>query len=253
MQPEIRPGERVDDLQNGFRLLQKPGAFCFGTDAVLLADFAAPKKREKAADLGTGTGVIAVLMAARRQELTVDAVEIQADMADMAARSMQMNGLQDRITVHQADMREIWRELGQGSKSLVTCNPPYGRENSGPVSPVETKAVSRHEADLTVDEIARSAAQLLKFGGRFCVIYPAPRAFEMMAAMAACHLEPKRIRTIHSRAGRAPKLVLIEAVKGARSGLKWEPPLILNNDDGSPSAEWHRIYHTDEPQTTHEA
>ena len=242
MQIEIRPDERVDDLQNGFRLIQRPGSFCFGTDAVLLADFAAPRKRERAADLGTGTGVIAVLMAAHQSEISVDAVEIQPDMAEMAARSMALNQLQDRVTVHQMDMREAWRMLGQGSKSLVTCNPPYGREHSGPVSRSENQRISRHESDLTPDEIARAAAQLLKFGGRFCAVYPSARAYEMMSAMAGQHLEPKRIRTVHARAGRVPKLVLIEAVKGAHSGLKWEPPLILYDDDGSPSAEWRRIY-----------
>lgn len=244
MQPEIRTGERVDDLLNGFRLIQRPSSFCFGTDAVLLADFAAPRKKDRAADLGTGTGIIAVLMAAHQPDLCVDAVEIQSDMAEMANRSILLNQLQDRVSIHQMDMRDAWKHLGQGSKSLVTCNPPYGRENSGPVSENENQRVSRHESDLAPDEIARAAAQLLKFGGRFCVIYPAPRAFEMMSAMEKQHLQPKRIRTVHAKAGRVPKLVLIEAAKGAKPGLKWDPPLILSNDDGTPSAEWHRIYRT---------
>ena len=248
MEPEILPGERVDDLLNGFRLIQRPGSFCFGTDAVLLADFASPRRHERAADLGTGTGVIAVLMAAHQSEMTADAVEIQSDMARMAERSVLLNDLEGRVAVHQMDMRDAWQKLGQGSKSLVTCNPPYGRENSGPVSQSDNQRISRHEDGLTVDEIARSAAQLLKFGGRFCVVYPAQRAFEMMSAMERQHLEPKRIRTVHAKAGRAPKLVLMEAVKGAKRGLKWEEPLILYNDDGSPSAEWHRIYRTQPPE-----
>lgn len=246
MQIELREGERVDDLLNGFRLIQRPGSFCFGTDAVLLADFASPRKRERAADLGTGTGIIALLMAAHQAEMTVDAIEIQPDMAEMAGRTILLNDLQQRVNVHFMDMRDAWKSLGQGSKSLVTCNPPYGRENSGPVSEHENQRISRHESGLSPEEIARAAAQLLKFGGRFCVIYPAPRAFEMMAAMDCCHLEPKRIRTVHAKAGRSPKLVLIEAVKGAKSGLKWEEPLILYNDDGAPSDEWHRIYRTGE-------
>lgn len=250
MEPKILPGERVDDLLNGFRLIQRPGSFCFGTDAVLLADFASPRKHERAADLGTGTAIIAVLMAAHQAEMSVDAVEIQPDMAEMAERSICLNRLEDRIRIHQMDMRQAWQKLGQGSKSLVTCNPPYGREHSGPVSRSDNQRISRHEDGLSVDEIVRSAAQLLKFGGRFCVIYPAPRAFEMMSAMEKQHLEPKRIRTIHARAGRTPKLVLIEAVKGAKSGLKWEEPLILYDDEGNPSAEWHRIYRTGQnPQT----
>ena len=245
MQAEILSGERIEDLQNGFKLIQKREGFRFGTDAVLLADFAAPRKREKAADLGTGTGIIAVLMAARQPEMDMDAVEIQSEMAEMASRSVKMNGLESRLRIHCMDMRRAWQVLGQGSKSLVTCNPPYGRENSGPVSENPNQQISRHETGLSVDEIVRSAAQLLKFGGRFCVVYPAQRAYEMMSAMGGHHLEPKRIRTVHARAGRAPKLVLIEAVKGARSGLKWEDPLILYDDQGKPGAEWHRIYRTE--------
>jgi len=245
MATELRPGERLDDLQNGYRVIQRPGTFCFGTDAVLLADFAAPRKREKAADLGTGTAIIPLLMAAHQADMTIAAVEIQSDVAEMAARTIALNGLEDRVRLHQMDMRDAWRELGQGSQSLVTCNPPYGRENSGPVSRSENQRISRHEDDLAVDEIARSAAQLLKFGGRFCVVYPSQRAFEMMSAMERQHLQPKRVRTIHAKSGRAPKLVLIEAVKGAKPGLKWEDPLILYDDDGSPSAEWHRIYRTE--------
>ena len=243
MQVEIRPDERIDDLQiGGYSILQRPGSFCFGTDAVLLADFATPRKKDCAADLGTGTGIIAILMAAHQAEICIDAVEIQPEMADMAARSVQLNNLQDRIHVHQGDMRDAWRSLGQGSKSLVTCNPPYGRKNSGPVSETEPQRIARHEDDLSPDELVRSAAQLLKFGGRFCIVYPARRAAEMMLAMQRHHLEPKRIRTIHARAGRAPKLILLEAVKGAHCGLNWMDPLILYNDDGSPSAEWRRIY-----------
>ena len=244
MQTELRPGERLDDLQNGFSVIQRPGSFCFGTDAVLLADFAAPRKRERAADLGTGTAIIALLMAAHQADMTIDAVELQSDAAEMAARTIALNQVEDRISLHQMDMRQAWRKLGQGSKSLVTCNPPYGRENSGPVSQSENQRLSRHEDDLTVEEIARSAAQLLRFGGRFCVVYPARRAFEMMSAMEKQHLQPKRIRTVHARADRAPKLILIEAVKGAKPGLKWEAPLILYDDGGNPSDEWHRIYRT---------
>lgn len=247
MEIELRCGERIDDLQTGgFRLIQRCDAFCFGTDAVLLADFAAPRRRDAAADLGTGTGIIALLMAAHQPEIQVDGIEIQADMAEMAQRSVCLNDVQERVRIFHADMRDSWRLLGQGSKSLVTCNPPYGRENSGPMSSNPSKRVARHESDLTLDEIVYSAAQLLKFGGRFCVVYPAQRSFEMMSAMEKRHLQPKRIRSVHARADRAPKLVLIEAVKGAHSGLNWLPPLILYDDCGQPSSEWRRIYHIED-------
>lgn len=246
MMPELLPGERLDDLQAfGFRLIQHPDTFCFGTDSVLLADFAAPRKWERAVDLGTGNGAVAILMAARRKEMTIDAVELQPRMADMARRSVLINGLEDRMQVHCMDMRDAWQALGRQTHSLVVCNPPYGGQGCTLLSAGEHERIARHEADLTPEDIARSAVRLLKFGGRFCVVYPAARAFEMMQAMQGCKLAPKRIRTVHARAEKAPKLILIEAVNGGGSALNWLPPLILSDADGQPTAEYRRIYHMD--------
>lgn len=239
----IRPGERLDDLQfRGYRILQRPDAFCFGTDAVLLADFAAPRKNDAAVDLGSGNGAIAILMAAHCPTLQVDGIEIQAEMAEMAARSVQINSLEDRVRMHHMDMREAHHILGHGQKSLVVCNPPYSRQGAALPSSRDRLRIARHETDLTAQDVAQSAARLLKFGGRFCVIYPAGRAFEMMTAMQNCNLAPKRIRTIHSRAGKAPKLVLMDAVKGGGSMLHWLEPLIQFDENGDLSAEWRRIY-----------
>ena len=247
MNIELKPGERLDDLQRGAcRLIQKPGTFCFGTDTVLLADFAAPRKREHAADLGCGNGAIAILMAAHRPDITVEAVEIQPQMADMAARSVLLNDLQDRVHVHQGDMRSCWKQLGREKCSLAVCNPPYSAQGAALLSEKEEKRIARHEGDLTPDDVAASAASILKFGGRFCVVYPSPRAFEMMSAMHKCNLAPKRIRTVHATPGRAPKFVLIEAVKGGGSGLHWLEPLVLADESGNPSVEWRRIYGVEE-------
>lgn len=247
MQVELRPGERLDDLQNGkYRLIQKPGTFCFGTDSVLLADFAAPRKRDRVADLGCGNGAIAMLMAAHRDDITVEAVEIQPEMADMAARSVRLNGLEDRVHVHCGDMRRAWEMIGREKCALAVCNPPYGAQGAALLSENEAKRIARHECDLTPDDVAASASAVLKFGGRFCVIFPSPRAYEMMAAMDRHRLAPKRIRTIHAMPGRVTKLVLIEAVKGGGSGLHWLEPLVLSEADGTPSAEWKRIYGVEE-------
>lgn len=240
---ELRSGERLDDLQHGqFRLIQKEGTFCFGTDSVLLADFAAPRKRERTADLGCGNGAIALLMAARRADIFIEAVEIQPEMADMAARSVHINGLEERVRVHNCDMRDAWKVIGREKCALAVCNPPYGAQGAALLSENESKRIARHEGDLSPDDVAASAAAILKFGGRFSVIYPAPRAYEMMAAMDARRLAPKRIRTVHATVGRAPKLVLIEAVKGGGSGLHWLEPLVLSKEDGTPTDEWKRIY-----------
>lgn len=243
MQPELRAGERIDDLQNGFVLIQKEGTFCFGTDTVLLADFAAPRKREKCVDMGCGNGAISVLMAAHQPELEhIVAVEIQPEMADMARRSVEINNLQEKISVHTGDMREAWQTLGCGKASLVVCNPPYGGVGTTLISQKEPERIARHESDLSCEDVAYSADRLLKYGGRFCVVFPAPRAYEMMAAMDKYHLAPKRLRSVHHTLDRAPKIVLIEAVKGGGKGLHWQPPLIIEDENGNRTAEWHRIY-----------
>lgn len=239
----LLPGERLDDLQcHGLKLIQRPDAFRFGTDSVLLADFAAPRKRDRAVDLGCGTGAIALLMAGHEPSLTVDAVELQPEIADMARRSVQLNGLEDRVAVHALDMRQAWHALGAGRFSLAVCNPPYGRSGAALESLSDAVRIARHEGDLTPDALARSAAMLLKNGGRFCAIYPAPRAYELMRAMDEAAIAPKRVRTVHGVAGRAPKFVLLEGVKGGGEGLHWLPPLVLREADGSFTEEWHRIY-----------
>ena len=243
--PEVllRPGERLDDLQwGGLRLIQRPDAFRFGTDSVLLADFAAPKRTDRAADLGCGTGAIATLMAAHCPGLRVDAVEIQPEIADMARRSVALNHMEEQICVHEGDLRDCWRALGAQSRTLVVCNPPYGRDGSALTSRSETTRIARHEGGLSPEELARAAARLLRSGGRFCVVYPAPRIYEMMRAMDDCRLAPKRIRTVHGVAGRAPKLVLLDAVKDGGSQLHWLEPLVLRDADGEYTDEWRRIY-----------
>ena len=243
---ELKPGERLDDLQiSGLRLIQKPGTFCFGTDSVLLADFAAPRRGERIADLGCGNGAIALLLAGHRSDARIEAVELQPELADMAARSVMLNGLEDRVRVHCADMREAWREIGRESCSLAVCNPPYGEPGGGFERSEEAERIARSEGALHPADVAASAAAILKYGGRFCAVFPARRGFEMMAAMQASGLAPKRVRTVHARADRAPRLMLIEGVKGGGAGLNWLPPLILFEADGSVSGEWKRIYGAD--------
>lgn len=243
MNVTLLPGERLDDLQTGgLRLIQRSGTFCFGTDSVLLADFAAPRRGERVADLGCGNGAIALLMAGHRPDIAVEAVELQPDMADMARRSVQLNSLQERISVHCCDMRDAWRHIGRERCSLVVCNPPYGQRGAAIGSARAAQHIARHEENLTPEGIAEAASAVLKYGGRFCVVYPARRAYEMMHAMAKANLAPKRLRSVHARAPRPPKLVLLEGVKGGGSGLNWLAPLILYDEDGRPSREWHRIY-----------
>lgn len=239
----LRPGERLDDLEiNGFRLIQRPDAFRFGTDSVLLAHFAAPRRNERVVDLGCGTGAIATLMIAHGENVSVDAVELQPEIADMARRSATLNSISDRLNVLEGDMREIWRTLGAGKYARAVCNPPYHRCGAGFRSASASAAIARQESEIKIEEVARSAARLLKTGGRFCAVFPASRALELMRAMESASLSPKRIQTVHGVAGRRPKLVLVDAVKGGGVGLDWLPPLFLQNEDGTPTAQWNEIY-----------
>ena len=245
MSVALRPGERLDDLQtSGLRLIQRPGTFRFGTDSVLLADFAAPRRCERIADLGCGNGAIALLLAGHRPDAEIEAVELQPELADMAERSVLLNGLEHRVRVHCADMREAWRVIGRERCSLAVSNPPYGARGDGLERADAAEQIARR--GIGPQEVAASASKILKYGGRFCAAYPARRAYEMMRAMEESGLAPKRVRSVHARTDRAPRLMLIEGVKGGGSGLNWLPPLILYEADGSVSAEWRRIYGAEE-------
>jgi len=242
----LHPGERLDDLnRGGLMILQKEKGFRFGTDAVLLADFAAPKPGERVADLGAGGGILSILMADAEPTAQIDAVEWQADMCDMAERSVRGNGLSERIRVRHLDVRHAPRALGFSGYSLVVCNPPYNPSGAAPSSPDPALRLSRHEGESKVEDFVLCAARLLKNGGRAAFVYPAPRLFDLMCAMRAKRLEPKRVRLILDRPGAKPKLALLDAVKGAGSWLDWLPPLLLRDGDGGPSDEYRRIYRLD--------
>ena len=239
----LLPGERLDDLnRGGLRILQKEKGFRFGTDAVLLADFAAPKPGERVADLGAGGGILSILMADAQPTVQIDAVEWQEDMCLMAERSVRGNGLTERIRVHQLDVRQAPRVLGFSGHSLVACNPPYNPRGIAPESPDPAQSLARHEGDACVEDFVVCAARLLKNGGRAAFVYPAPRLFDLMCAMRANQLEPKRVRLVMFRPGAKPKLALLDAVKGAGSWLDWLPPLVLRDERNEPTAEYRRIY-----------
>lgn len=241
---ELKAGERVDDLQrNGLCIIQNPDAFRFGMDALLLADFTRPRRRDRIADLGTGTGILPLIMSQNEPSASFEAIELQSDMADMAARSVAMNGLGDRISVRCMDLRAAHEALGRGSMDGVVCNPPYGKKNGTLKNETETVLISRHETDCTVDDIAHAASELLRDKGRLWLVFPAPRLLELCDALRHDALEPKRLRMVCAKADRAPYLVLVEAVKKAKPALLWLPPLIVYERDGSPTDELRRIYH----------
>lgn len=238
-----QPGERLDDLQNnGLHILQKPDGFRFGMDAVLLAHFARLRPRDTVADLGTGTGVLPLLMSQREPTARFHAFEWQADMADMARRSVRLNGLEARITIHDCDLREAPMLLGHESMDGVVCNPPYGKRGGVIVSETEAHLLARHETDCELNEILAAGSAILRNQGRFWVVFPAPRALELLDGLRACRLQPKRLRMVCAKASKAPYLLLVEAVKNARPMLTWLPPLVVYHEDGRETDELKAIY-----------
>ena len=239
----MREGERLDDLQRGgLRILQRPDGFRFGTDAVLLADFANVKRGERVCDVGTGTGVLPLLLSARAEETTFTAFEIQMEVADMAQRSVQINGLEERIRILCADCREAAALVGHEGHDLLVTNPPYTAQGAGLVSPEKTRALSRSDSEISIEEWMIACGRLLKNGGRLCCVFPAPRFLQLCDAMRGGKVEPKRVRFVCARADAAPKLVLVEGLKGGRPGLHMQPMLITHDEKGGFTQEMRRIY-----------
>ena len=235
--------ERIDDLQRGgLRVIQRADAFRFGTDAVLLADFAAPRRHDRVCDLGTGTGISPLLLYARENTISADAVEIQPDMANMAARSMAMNGLNEKIRVLPGDLRSIRTLLPHARYDLVTCNPPYGKAGGTLLNPDASKRLARHEESCAIEDVACAAAWLLQNGGRLCCVFPAARMIELSDAMRKYRMAPKRIRMVHSRVEKAAHLCLMEGMLDARPGLIIEPPLVIYDENNAYTPELRRIY-----------
>lgn len=240
----LLPGERIDDLQwKNLRIIQSPDAFRFGMDAVLLADFAHLRPRGRVCDLGAGTGILPLLLSGRDPDMTCDAVEIQQDAAERAARSVRLNGLENRITVHHRDLREARSFLPHAAYDLVICNPPYSPAAASLHSPKAALRTARQETECTLSDIAAAAAFLLRGKGRLALMLPAPRLPEAFDTLRRHRLEPKRLRLVHGSALRPARLALMEAMMDVNPGLMIEPPLIVKNPDGTDAAEIARIYH----------
>lgn len=237
---------RLDDLQNGCRIYQDPAFFCFGIDAVLLAHFAEVRGGERALDLGTGSGVIPLIMQKDAPATaSFDGLEIIPEAAEMAADSVRLNSLEGRIRIVCGDLRDLAAgrsEIKPGTYDVVTCNPPYYKTGSGRVSGEPAKAAARHELCCSLDEVAGAAAAALKSSGRFYMIHIPERLAEIFKALGGHGLEPKAMRLVHPKADKEPTMVLIEAVKGGRPGIKVGPPLIVYEADGRYTKEVLAIY-----------
>ena len=237
------PGERIDELQrNGYRIIQNPEKFCFGMDAVLLSGFARAKKQERCLDLGCGNGIIPILMEAKTEGKHFTGLEIQPESADMASRSVQLNDLQERVHIVNGDIKEAVQIFGAASCHVVTTNPPYMTAQHGLTNVYEAKTIARHEVLCNLEDIIRESARLLMPGGRFYMVHRPFRLAEIISLMVQYRMEPKRMRLVYPYVDREPNMVLIEGLRGGKSRMTVEKPLIVYKEPGKYTDEIYDVY-----------
>ena len=243
MMIKLLEGERIDDLdRNGYKIIQNSEKFCFGMDAVLLSGFAKVKPNEKVLDLGTGTGVIPILLEAKTQGKYFAALEIQSESADMARRSVSLNSLENKIEVFDGDIKEASKIFGRASFDVVTTNPPYMNENHGLKNPDMPKAIARHEILLCLEDVIREASLVLKGKGRFYMLHRPHRLVEIINLMTKYKLEPKTIQMVHPYKDKEANMVLIEGIKGSNGFLKVLEPIIVYKEKNIYTDEVLNIY-----------
>ncbi|MDD3173728.1 MAG: tRNA1(Val) (adenine(37)-N6)-methyltransferase [Herbinix sp.] len=239
----LKPDERVDDLhRNQYKIIQNTKKFCFGMDAVLLSGFAKVMSGERVLDLGTGTGIIPILLEAKTKGKHFIGLEIQEESADMARRSVAMNKLEDKVDIVIGDIKEASALFGLASFDVVTSNPPYMTGNHGIVNPREAKAIARHELLCTLEDVVREASKTLKPNGRFYLVHRPFRLVEIMKTLTEYKLEPKRMKLVYPYVDKEPNMVLIECIKGAKSMIKVEAPLIVYKEPNVYTDEIYDIY-----------
>lgn len=239
----LKEGERLDDLgRKGYRIIQNPATFCFGIDAVLLTGFARIKQGSRVLDLGTGTGIIPILLEAKTEAEHLTGLEIQEESADMARRSVSLNDLDEKIDIVTGDIKEASGIFGKGVFDVVTCNPPYMIGEHGMTGENDRKTIARHEVLCTFDDVAREAAAVLKPGGTFYLVHRPFRLVELFHVMTKYRLEPKRMKLVHPYVDKEPNMVLVEAKKGGNSRIAIESPLIVYKEPGVYTDEIYDIY-----------
>ena len=242
MPAELCDGESLDDLQNGYFIIQSEKGFRYGMDAVLLSGYASVRPGEKVLDMGTGTGILPILLAAKTPGESFTGLEIQEKSACMARRSVAYNGLQDRIRIVTGDIKEAAAVFGPASFDVVVSNPPYMTGNHGLLNAEQSRAIARHEVLCTLEDLVRETARVLTSRGRFYLVHRPFRLAEIISVLKAYHLEPKRMRLVYPYVDREPNMVLLEACRGGNPRIQVEKPLIVYEKPGVYTDEIREIY-----------
>jgi len=242
MTVQIREGERLDDLQNGYKIIQDKAGFCFGIDAVLLAWFARIKPDDKVLDMCCGTGIVPLLMKGRYPDANYTGLEIQEKCVEIAQRSLSYNKLENVINIEAGDIKEAAVRFGRASFHVVTCNPPYMTGSHGAVNEHHGKAIARHEILCTLEDVIEETAKVLKGKGRFYMVHRPFRLAEIIVLMTKYKLEPKRIQLVYPFIDKEPTMVLIEGVLGGNPRVTVEKPLIVYEQSGQYTQEILDIY-----------
>lgn len=236
--------EQMDDLLVGnLKILQKKNGFRFGTDAVLLSDFAGRNIKGNVLDLCSGTAIVPLLLSVRKNISKISALEIQTDIADMAKRSVSMNGLEDKIEVVCGDLKNADGIFEKKCFDAVTCNPPYMKAGGAVTNMSDTKIISRHEVLCTLEDVIAVSRKMLKNHGRLFMVHKPNRLGEIIHTMCNNHIEPKRMRLVYAGKGKEPSLVLIEGLLGGNPEMRIAPPLYIFNENNEYTDELKEIYH----------
>lgn len=240
----LKENERIDDLEyKGLKIIQNKDGFCFGVDSVLLSDYAKNiKKNSKVIDIGTGTGIISILLCEKTKLSKIYGIEIQEDVAEMASRSSKLNNLQDKFEVINKNIKDIFDILNPHEYDVVVTNPPYKKVNTGVKSIENKQLISRHEVECTLEDIIEKSSKLLKDLGEFYMVHRAERLVDIMCLLRKYKLEPKNIRFVHSKENEKPNLILVRAVRSAKEFLKIDKPLIIYKENGEYTDEILEIY-----------
>lgn len=239
----IKEDETIDDLQlKNLNLIQKKDGFKFGIDAVLLSDFANVKNKHKVIDLCTGTGIIPFLIYGKYEPEIVYGLEIQEDMVEMAKRSVELNSLEEKVFFLNEDLKNIEFLKKLEKFDVVTVNPPYKLNNAGIINPNDKLAIARHEILCNLEDVISASRVLLKDNGRLFMIHRPERLADIFTLMRKYKIEPKRVKMIHPKIGKAPNIVLVEGQRDGGAYLKWEAPLYVYDENGNYTKEIDSIY-----------